>query len=74
MLRANFIGDVSVECKAACDTNGDGDTGGVVDALAILTKNFIGGVEIAAPFPHGGPGSLPSDEILGCEQPASCSK
>ena len=66
MLQANFVGDVERPCLAACDVNADGDIGGVVDAVVLLTKNFIGGVDIPEPFPDCGPSEIDSDTELGC--------
>ena len=73
MLTRNFIdGTVETPCLAACDTNGDGDTSGVQDALELLTHNFLGGVAIPAPFPGCAPSELASDQDLGCDGPPDC--
>ena len=73
MLRASFSRGVERPCLSACDVNGDGAITGVVDAIGLLTWMFIGGVEIPAPSPNCGPGSLLSDLAVGCEaSPAAC--
>jgi probable HAF family extracellular repeat protein len=72
-LSANFVGGLTLPCRAACDVNGDGDISGVTDAVAALVVNFIGGVQVPAPYPGCGSASRPSDLELGCVQPpASC--
>jgi hypothetical protein len=51
------------------DVNGDGKTTGVQDAIALLTKNFIGGVTIPPPHPMCGELVSDKDTLLGCEDP-----
>jgi hypothetical protein len=44
----------------------------VTDAVYLLNFNFLGGPPPAAPFPECGPGSLGTDEELGCEETPDC--
>jgi hypothetical protein len=70
LLSYNFTGGSEPPCLAACDANGDGEVvGGVTDAIYTLTFNFLGGPAPVDPFPDCGPGTLASDESLGCELP-----
>jgi hypothetical protein len=72
LLAFNFNGGDPPPCLAACDVNGDGDTGGVTDAISLLAFNFQGsGIPPVPPFPNCGTGTLPSDEILGCSTPSA---
>ncbi len=73
LLTLNFAGGFSAPCRAACDVNGDGTTGGVTDAVALLGYSFLRGPAPVAPFPECGPGELATDSVLGCEQPNVCS-
>jgi hypothetical protein len=66
VLTINLVGGVQAPCKAACDANGDGQTSGVADAVALLTANFIGGVAIPPPFPGCDTPAPGSDALLGC--------
>jgi hypothetical protein len=61
---------VTIRCLAACDANGDGDiSGGITDAIFLLTFNLIGGTPPPAPFPECGAGNE-FDEQLTCESGA----
>ena len=72
LLNFTFLGGEAPPCRAACDANGDGDTGSVTDAVVILNFFFLGGGPPAAPYPACGPGALPSDARLGCGTPPAC--
>ena len=54
------------------DCDGDGDIGGVTDAIGLLTFNFLGGIQIPEPFPECGTSDLETDRALGCETPEDC--
>ena len=63
-----FLGGVAPSCMAACDSNGDG----AVDLTTVvysLNNLFLGGPPPPEPSMCG-IGTLPSDEILGCDEPA----
>lgn len=75
LLSFNFLGTEEPKCQAACDANGDGDTGGVTDAIYLLNFNFLGGAAPVPPFPACGKFFLNSDPVLGCElTPKSCTQ
>jgi hypothetical protein len=75
LLRYNFLGAEEPPCLAACDADGDGAIRGtVVDAVYLLRHGFLGGPPPPSPFSFCGPGLLPGDRALGCEEPPeSCS-
>ena len=53
----------------AADSGAPGDAPGAGSS----SSSFIGGVEIAEPFPACGPAVFTSDELLGCERtPRGC--
>ncbi len=62
-----FAGTGPPGCVAATNTNGDG-AANITDATYLLNHLFSGGPAPVAPFPDCGPGELPADEELGCEQ------
>ncbi len=63
-----FAGGAEPVCLAACDANGDGQSGGQVsDAISILEFLFLGGAAPPPPYPGCGSGLSPGDEALGCE-------
>ncbi len=66
-----FAGVAAPGCLAALDTNGDGDVN-IADPVALLNFLFGGGPMISAPFPDCGPGMLPADPALGCEDAPNC--
>ena len=73
LLNFNFSGGPAPGCDAACDANADGSVfGAVTDAILMLNFNFLGGPPPAAPFPTCGTSSLPSDVLLGCDEPLAC--
>lgn len=56
-------------CKAALNVNGDA-TVDISDPVALLNFLFVGGASAPAPpFPECGPGMLPADDKLGCDEP-----
>jgi hypothetical protein len=68
LLFANF-GSAPFPCRAACDANGDGGTGGVSDAVYTLRFLFRSGPPPVPPFPACGAPTLATDPGLGCETP-----
>jgi ELWxxDGT repeat protein len=67
-----FLGTSSPPCAAATDTNGDG-TADISDAVSLLGFLFLDRPPPSAPFPGCGPGTLPTDEVLGCATaPVAC--
>lgn len=69
LLVYNFRGGTPPPCNAACDANGDGDTGGVSDAIWMLVHSFLQGALPVAPYPECGFSELARDEVLGCLAP-----
>lgn len=74
LLNYLFLGGEAPPCQAACDPNGDGVVD-LSDAVYLLAFNFLGGPPPVAPYPDCGPGELPTDADLGCEEPpAACAE
>ncbi|MBN1459431.1 MAG: hypothetical protein JXA57_07830 [Armatimonadetes bacterium] len=68
ILSRFFLGGEAPGCMAAVDANGDGGTD-LSDAVYSLGFLFLGDPPPPPPFPGCGPGTLPTDEALGCETP-----
>ena len=67
-----FLGNAKPPCLASCDTNGNGEAD-LTDAVFGLDFCFKGTAPPVAPFPACGAGTLPEDDVLGCEAPpAAC--
>ncbi|MBN1417993.1 MAG: LamG domain-containing protein, partial [Planctomycetes bacterium] len=65
-----YDGSFVPPCIAACDADGNGSASGTpVEAIYILTYQFLGGPAPVAPFPACGISVEPSDAALGCENP-----
>ena len=71
ILNGLFAGGGAPGCLAATNTNGD-DAANIADATYLLNFLFAGGPAPVAPFPDCGPGMLPADDQLGCENPPNC--
>ncbi len=71
-LLFNFVGNVELICRAACDANGDAELGGSSDALYLLNFLFRGGPAPPTPFPRCGRSSDAADATLGCEIERLC--
>ncbi|MCI0585158.1 MAG: MSCRAMM family adhesin SdrC, partial [Chloroflexi bacterium] len=63
-----FLGSDVPGCIAALNTNGD-ESVDIGDPVYALLFSFVGGPAPVAPFPECGPGTLPLDEVMGCETP-----
>jgi hypothetical protein len=66
-----FLGGGAPICMAAADANGQGIIN-LSSGVYVLNFLFTGGSSPLSPFPDCGPGGLPSDETLGCEEAHAC--
>ena len=72
LLWEKAFGGRAPGCIAATDVNGD-EAVNIADPVSLLNFLFAGGPPPVQPFPECGPGSLPGDNKLGCENlPEAC--
>jgi hypothetical protein len=71
-LYFNFLGGDAPGCKAACDSDADGFTKGVSDAVYLLNHQYLRGDSPAAPFPECGTETIAESTLDCANPPAGC--
>ncbi len=71
LLNWRFAGGPAPGCVAGTNVNGDEGVD-LADAVWLLNFLFGGGPAPVDPFPDCGPGMLPADSALGCDDPPNC--